>query len=134
VTNCVPMAEISEPGIDAVSSVSDTNVVATPLPFQLMVDEGRNLKPVTSRVKSLPPTTADPGLKDEITGAVLVGVAVGVCVVVGVADAVAVGVGVVVGNWTPVPLPLSLTEADGFPLLASVATEIVAVKVPAAGG
>src|SRR6185437_3811073 len=56
----------------ACSSVSETNVVVIAVPLNRTVAPDRNPVPLTVRVKSAPPATADPGVTSVIAGAGIV--------------------------------------------------------------
>jgi hypothetical protein len=67
---------IRAPGTTAVNCVEETKVVERRSPFHNTAEAGSNPDPVTVRVKSLPPATAEAGLM-EVTaggGAVMVNV------------------------------------------------------------
>ena len=69
VTGTVPAVRMSDAGTGAVTSVADTNVVVSDVPFQFTVEPGTKFTPFTNSVKFGPPAATDAGLSPVITGA-----------------------------------------------------------------
>jgi len=134
VTGAVPAVAISAAGTVAVSCVTETNVVASGLPFQFTVEPVTKFVPFTVNVNCGPPAVAQVGLSELIVGlALTVITSVALAVLQGLAPLLAVMVTLVVPVVVGVPeitpvLVLTLRPA-GSGLAVKLVGLLVAVIV-----
>jgi hypothetical protein len=125
VTLGVPLLEISEAGIWAVSCVVLTYVVLSGTPAQSTVDVDIKFVPLTVRVNAAPPVVADDGASELMTGT---GFVLPEIVNVALLEVPPPGVGLL--TVTPAVPAVAMLPAGIWAVILTVVTYVVASGVP----